>query len=784
MLFSKNLRFSFFSFITNFLIVLCFALVPFSTSCSALVRQMSEDDALKALRQLTKDGNLPPENVVLEIENRFAKTKTGALAKLLRARIRFENNDFDGAAQILNADVFRQKTKLDDYALWLRGRALQSAGKHAEAMNILAELAKDFPTSLRFREAKLLWATSALQSGQTDKTPNFLQDLNEKNQADALLLTAKAFEMQGNQASAIAFYRKVYFYGAGTEASKEAETKLTALGQNLAPQNAEELLTRADKLSNTKNYAEAQTAYSNLVLNFPNAVTPQIHLKRLIAFVNLRNMNEAQSAFNLIPNTANERAEAFYQLALGYAKTRQWEQARATVEEMRRQFPKSDFTPKTLVNVGLSAREAKNSLDEAYFLKTAVAAYPNAIVVAQAQFELAWLEHENNNFQTSSQMLTEHLARYVNKDTTNRGKAGYWAARDSEKAGKIVEACALYDGVLYRYGANWYGYLALQKLTNLRGQGKCQTASNFPADSLVPQAVANLKTVTVAAETSTPKEFERTEKAEELNTIGLFDWAIDELKEAQKTANNSPKINFALAQHFRFKQDNVSALLALAKSYPDYSQMFPEEMGQAEWDIFYPLTNWNDIKYWAKERKLDPFQVAGFIRQESVFNPTAKSGANAYGLMQLIIPTARAVAKKYNSSITTINGETLFQSALNIELGTAYIRDQYDKYFRTEFVAVAYNAGPGRVGQWQKTLPSEMDEFVEEIPFRETKGYVQGIIRNSAQYRRLYDESGKFKPNVGSRPLRGEIDSKPPEQFAQEFPEIILDTNVNYTVSK
>ena len=60
------------------------------------------------------------------------------------------------------------------------------------------------------------------------------------------------------------------------------------------------------------------------------------------------------------------------------------------------------------------------------------------------------------------------------------------------------------------------------------------------------------------------------------------------------------------------------------------------------------------------------------------------------------------------------------------------------------------------------------------IPFKETKGYVQGVIRNSAQYRRLYDENGKFKPNVGTRPLRGEIDSKSPEQLAQEYPEIVL----------
>jgi len=105
------------------------------------------------------------------------------------------------------------------------------------------------------------------------------------------------------------------------------------------------------------------------------------------------------------------------------------------------------------------------------------------------------------------------------------------------------------------------------------------------------------------------------------------------------------------------------------------------------------------------------------------------------------------------------------------------MRDQLDKFGRIEYMAVAYNAGPGRVAPWRASLPMEIDEFVEAIPFRETKGYVQGVIRNSAQYRRLYDESGNFKPNVGTRPLRGEIDSKPREQFTAEFPEIVLDSD-------
>ena len=142
--------------------------------------------------------------------------------------------------------------------------------------------------------------------------------------------------------------------------------------------------------------------------------------------------------------------------------------------------------------------------------------------------------------------------------------------------------------------------------------------------------------------------------------------------------------------------------------------------------------------------------------------------------MQLIIPTARAVARKFGNT-AVITPEALFQPALNIELGTAEMRSQFDKFGKLEYVAVAYNAGPGRVPQWRATLPFEMDEFVEAIPFKETRGYVQGVIRNSAQYRRLYDENGNFKPNVGTRPLRGEIDKKSAEQFAREFPEIVLE---------
>jgi outer membrane protein assembly factor BamD (BamD/ComL family) len=268
MMFYKNTRFDSISLLTIFLLTIGFLLVPFTTSCSAGVTQMSEEQAAQVLRVLTKEGKLPSENAVLDIENRFAKTKTGALAKLLRARIRYETNDFNGAAQILDSNVFREKTTLPDYALWLRGKSLQQTGNHAAAMNAFAELARDFPNSLKAREAKILWATSAMQSGQAAQVPNFLSDLNDKGGCrrashDCQILRTAAQPTAGDK-----LLPQSYFYGAGMQASREAETRLNALGQSLAPQTAEEIKTRADKFYDAKNWTEAANAYTNLLTRF------------------------------------------------------------------------------------------------------------------------------------------------------------------------------------------------------------------------------------------------------------------------------------------------------------------------------------------------------------------------------------------------------------------------------------------------------------------------------------------------------------------------------------
>jgi len=747
------------------------ALAAFTLNCSA---QPSEEQALRNLREMTRGGKLPPESVVADIETRFANKKTGALAKLLRARIKYEAGDYAGSAALLNSDVFAKRTKIADHAMFLRAQALHKSGSHAGAMRLLFELMELEGKTVRIREARLLWAESAIAIGQAVRVPPMLVEMIEKGDQEAAFVAAKAYEAQGSTSEAIQYYRRAAYVAPSTNRAAEATNRISQLGASPEPTNAAEQLMFADGHFATRKFTDAALAYAALVAVYPSSVTPAVRLRQLTAVAGSGNVVNLRSIFDSLPSVAPEREEGYRQLALGYAKAKQWPQARTAVDEMRQRFPSSRLLAKSMIDVGMAARDAKNNAEARYYFDTAVVAYPNAVEVAQAQFESAWLQHEAKNYTLSSQMLTDHLARYADKDTSNRGKAGYWAARDSERAGKNADACAIYAGVMYRYGANWYGYQAEQRLSAMRNSGRCSTSQVTPA---VEQAVANLKTVTVAAETAREAELDRAEKSEELSTVGLFDWAIDELNEAKKTAGNSPKINLALAQHYTLKGDRVNALLALAKSYPDYAQMFPEEMGREEWAIFYPLTNWNEISQWSRARGLDRYQVAGVIRQETIFDPVAKSHANAYGLMQLLLPTAKSMARKYSASQMPNSAVDLFQPALNIELGTAYMKDQFAKFGRFEYVGIAYNAGPGRVAPWRAQLPLEMDEFVEAIPFKETKGYVQGIVRNTAQYRRLYDDNGNFRPNVGSKSLRGEIDSKPREQFTAEYPEVKIDDN-------
>ncbi len=728
--------------------------------CRTLQQTPQEMKARETLRSMTRGGVLPAEDAVARIESDFPKTTAGALARIVHARIKLNAKDFAGAASLLDSSAIRDYTVIGDYGLWLRAGALEQANRRVEARAVYEQLARDYPNSSRAREAFLHDAQLFMQDGQAAAIPVALKQLAAKDDGAALLLTAKAYEQTGNTTGALASYRRIYFFAPASVEASDAATSITRLSSTTAPANAEEASVRAARLFAAKHFSEAFDAYTDAFTRFPNTATPDLQARRSIAASNAKRFADAASALNASPAPTGEaRAEALFNLAMAYGRAKQWAQARSAAEDLRRAFPGSAWTTRAFVQLGQHAEETKDDANASYFYRAAVNFYPGNADVTPAQFYLAWQAHEAKNLAESSRMLTEHLANYADRNTDFRGKAAYWAARDSERSGKLAEARAIYQGLQARYDANWYGYLAKQRLDNMARNGNVPQ-KDFAADSPVGRAVANLQTVSVAEETAGPSEDERIAKADQLSIIGTDDWALEELGVVSSVAPSSPRINLAIAKIYRSRNDNVQALNVLKRSYPDYSQMKPEEMRPDEWDIFYPLAYWDIIAQESRARSLDPYQVAGLIRQESVFNPRAVSSAKAYGLMQVVVPTGIMTAKKVGVD-RAITMESLFEPRLNIQLGTAFLRDQIDKYGRIEYVAAAYNAGPGRVVQWRATLPLELDEWAEAVPFRETRLYIQGVVRNTLQYRRLYDLNGQFRAEVGARAVYPSPNSTP-----------------------
>jgi soluble lytic murein transglycosylase len=156
------------------------------------------------------------------------------------------------------------------------------------------------------------------------------------------------------------------------------------------------------------------------------------------------------------------------------------------------------------------------------------------------------------------------------------------------------------------------------------------------------------------------------------------------------------------------------------------------------WKLLFPQPYWADLVANAEKNGLDPYLVASLIRQESEFNAGVVSHANAYGLMQLLPSVGKSMAKR--EGIRGFNANELLNPAVNLQLGTANLKQVLDRFGgQTEYALAAYNAGDVPVRQWMESGSyQDIPEFVESIPYTETREYVQAIMRNREIYRMLY----------------------------------------------
>jgi soluble lytic murein transglycosylase len=220
-----------------------------------------------------------------------------------------------------------------------------------------------------------------------------------------------------------------------------------------------------------------------------------------------------------------------------------------------------------------------------------------------------------------------------------------------------------------------------------------------------------------------------------LRGAGLNDLADGELRFGARTDGQPALLALEIASSADAAYLGVRALKSLV---PDYLGLSFESAPRELWEFLFPLPYRAELTADASSRGLAPDLVAGLIRQESEFNPGALSHANAYGLMQVRPATARQYARQ--AGVRSFSAQSLLQPAINLKIGALVLRSMLDQHGgRIEETLAAYNAGPARAADWIAwNQYREPAEFVESIPFTETRDYVQAVLRNADIYRRLY----------------------------------------------
>ena len=227
------------------------------------------------------------------------------------------------------------------------------------------------------------------------------------------------------------------------------------------------------------------------------------------------------------------------------------------------------------------------------------------------------------------------------------------------------------------------------------------------------------------------------QRAALLYRVGLSEWAAWELQELGARWESDPARLYGLARYAADRGDTTLGMrfaLAAQKAAGGALAAQPRLLQR----LIYPLPYAELITAQARQRGVDPLLFAGLIRQESTFNPTARSSANALGLAQVVPSTGQGIANALGRQ--PFNSDDLFRPQVAIEFGVFYLGNQLRQYDGRVYPALAaYNAGGGNANQWLAEFGmDDPDVFAEQIPFAETSYYVQIVYENYQHYRRLY----------------------------------------------
>jgi soluble lytic murein transglycosylase len=679
-------------------------------------------------QQLLQDRSLPAYTGVQAYARAHAKEDAGALAWLVLGYAHVLDKDYAKAIETLSRAKIHAGD-LGDYVAYYLGVSYLQTGHTAEALANLADFDKAHPDSLLVRDAELSYADALLLEGQAAEAAALLEKIRLPIRSDVEFALGRAYAGSGQTAKAAETFENIYYTMPASAEADAAFAELKKLPSVAAPVPAQ-LNTRAEALISRKRYPEAAEEYRSLV----NAAGPDERPKMQLALADALHRSgknrDAKQVLGSLPSlTGDLNAQRLYLLGQVAWAANDNETFYRTVDELRQADPTSPWLEQALLsaaNLHLVHHEYDQALDA---FREAQQRFPNGTHASYVHWKAAWLTLRQGRNEDAKKAFEEQIALYPSGQETPA--ALYWRARLAEEDNQFALARAFYQKLSERYRNFYYAELGRERIKRLPAAADAPT--QYPLLDRVPPLDSNGK----VADSEPPRDELHVQKAELLGNGGLVDFAVRELQ-AAAAAEGGSWAPAETAQLYVETGHYDRAIEYMKHSAPNYFALDIPDLPRKYWEALFPKPYWNDLKRSSTANGLDPYLVASLIRQESEFNPNAVSRANAVGLMQLLPKTGKAVAKEVK--LKRYSASQLYTPAVNMQLGTRYFRGMVDKFGGSfEYALAAYNAGSDRVDEWlAQGKYRDPQEFVESIPFTETREYVQAILRNASVYKQLY----------------------------------------------
>jgi soluble lytic murein transglycosylase len=632
---------------------------------------------------------------------------------------------------------------LEDYDDFLAAKAYHESDQEAQAEALLKGFKLKYPDSIFVDEVPELEANVLLDLHDPAGAKRVLDAAASDpaaGRAGYQLAAGVVAQAQNQDAEAIRIYKALLLaYPLTTEASI-ARAKLTNLGAEDALTN-DELRSLGDAYYKAGRYEDAGDQYRKLAQKANDAQARNgFNVAAAACDLKLKRLTESQA--QALPDTPDENGARRAYLLMELARNRNDLDAQTQiVTRMETDFPQSQWLAEALFSSGNMYLLRKDYAKAAEYYAYLGDHFPSNKNGSAAHWRAGWLNYRLGNYKEAARIFDEQIHKFPG--TPETASALYWRARLYETQDHdTAKAAANYRTIVRVYQHFFYAQMARQRLAAL---GNTESSATPDLEQIKATEIPNLSE-------SFPEDSPHLAKAKLLANAGLNEYLAREIAADPDSGSWSA---LAEAQIYASYGEAYRALRALKRALPGAASASIESIPLPYWRILFPEPYWSIIKTESAKNNLDPYLVASLIRQESEFNASVISYANAWGLMQLLPSVGHSLAKQ--EGMAHFQTFQLLDPETNIRLGTRYLKQTLDRFGGVpEYALAAYNAGESRVVDWQSAGPySGMDEFVESIPFTQTREYVQAILRNIEIYREI-DASANAPSKAAAKETSGD----------------------------